>query len=645
MDFERDPNDEQKAKLDEASGTYISLDPITTIEKYFFYLPQLVQLGGADSNDEYTRLHSAGRRYTMLPVDEDNFIIDANARTIAVPSSFAKNGVGVQGDELCEVLYFEIDRYFDAMDLDTADIYIEWTRVDGQSGVSKPWVIDIESHPNKIIFGWALSSSITKEIGNLKFAVRFFQWADNEHTKLQYSWATQAQTVTIKSTLNFTLGSDDYMAELDTDNTIIARIQNSETYVTDNEEANVPIYIFNLDNNLVTRELAGGGTVTEEAGIQADGKVYIDLVMDNENNESYTFKVQARSTDGGIISYNWRKVGQGQYVGTEAYNTAEDTQSSIGIIFELTEDETADENKIYYERTTVNGVDAYRAYTRTLDGVNPNSEGLYERFATCTIKKIGEYYAIATNRKTGKNLKTQDSYTCVVPMPVEPTIVTQIPTYQIIPEVDGEINQVTLTVEAANTETNGSNKGTLSYTWWYKEDETDEVYQQIMLDEPTATLELVDGTTLPGITYKDERPATLEGFYMVKINNHKNMEDTSIDSIGCHVSYKAKAPVLSFPTGLKPSEDAPADTQIQFGYAVHVVVDSEWAAVHNNTEGFTYQWYKSEDLVNDPATDVLIEGATADTYTPTVSGNYYCVVTNHKNETTAETVSRVFSVA
>lgn len=645
MDFERDPNNAQKAKLDEASGTYISLDPITSIEKYFFYLPQLVQLGGADSNDEYTRLHSAGRRYTILPIDEDNFIIDANARTIAVPSSFAKNGVGVQGDELCEVLYFEIDRYFDAMDLDTADIYIEWTRVDGQSGVSKPWVIDIESNPNKIIFGWALSSSITKEVGNLKFAVRFFQWADNEHTKLQYSWATQAQTIAIKSTLNFTLGSDDYMAELDTDNTIIARIQNSETYVTDNEEANYPVYIFNLNNNLVDRELANGETVTEEAGIQEDGKVYIDLVIDGEGHESYTFKVQARSTDGGIISYNWLKMGQGHYIGTDAYDIAENTQSSIGILFELTEDTVANDDKIYYEKTTINGVNAYQSYTRSLDGVNPSEQGLYERFAICTIKKIGEYYAIATNRKTGKNLKQLESYTCVVPMPVEPTIVTQIPTYQIIPEIDGEVNQITLTVEATNTEVNGSNKGTLSYTWWYKEDETDEVYQQIMLDEPTATLELVDGTTLPGITYKDERPATLEGFYMVKVNNHKNMEDTSVDSIGCHVSYAAKAPVLSFPTGLKPSGSDIPDTQITFGQPVYVTVDSEWANVHNNTEGFTYQWYKTSDQTNDPSEDTLIEGATSASYVPTERAMYYCVVTNHKNETTAETVSRIFSVA
>ena len=645
MDFERDPNNENKAKLDEASGLYISLDPITTIEKYFSYLRYLVILGGADSNDEYTRLHSSGRRYTILPIDEDNFIIDANARTITVPTSFAKNGIGVEGDELSEVLYFEIDRYFDAMDLDTADIYIEWTRPDGQSGVSKPWVIDIESHPNKIIFGWALSSSITKEVGALKFAVRFFQWADSEHTKLQYSWATQVQTAIIKATLNFALSSNDYMAELDTDNTIIARIQNSETYVTDNEEANIPIYVFDLNNNLVTRELAGGGTEIQEAGVQADNKVYIDLVVDENNHESYTFKVQARSTDSGIISYNWLKKGQGQYVGTEAYNTAENTQSSIGITFELTEDETANADKIYYEKTTVNGVDAYKAFTRTLEGINPHNEGLYERFAFCTIEKIGEYYAVATNRKTGKNLKTKDSYTCVVPMPVEPSITTQIPSYQIIPEVAGEENKVILTVVAANDESNGSNKGTLSYTWWYKEDETDTTYQQIDLDEPTATLELIDGSTLPGITYKEERTPTLEGFYMVKVNNHKNMEDTSIDSIGCHVSYNAKAPVLSFPTGLKPAGSDIPDTQIAFGQSVDVIVDNAWSNVHNNTEGFTYQWYKTTDQTNDPAEDTLIEGATAASYVPTERAMYYCVVTNHKNNTTAETVSRIFSVA
>jgi hypothetical protein len=45
---------------------------------------------------------------------------------------------------------------------------------------------------------------------------------------------------------------------------------------------------------------------------------------------------------------------------------------------------------------------------------------------------------------------------------------------------------------------------------------------------------------------------------MVRVNNHKNMEDTHVDSAICRVSYHAKAPVLSFPSN-------EAETHVTFG--------------------------------------------------------------------------------
>lgn len=643
MDFEKDENN---VAIRDESGLYISKDPITTIEKYFYYLPQLVQLGGATSSEEYTVLHSAGRRYTMLPIDEDTFDIDANARTITVPADFAKNGIGVQGDELSEVLYFKIDRFFDAMDLDTADIYVEWTRPDGESGVSKPWVIDIESQPNKIIFGWALSSAITKDVGTLRFAVRFFQWADDEHTKLGYSWATQVQTAQIKSTLDFTLGSDDYIAELGTDATIISRIQKSKTYVTDNEEAAIPEYVFNLADNIVD-----GSAV----GKQEDGYVYIDLVDDGEGHETYTFKVQARSTDGGVISYTWSEKEHAYLLGTDADQGENGTKSVVGITFERTTD-TEVKNKVYYEQKTESGVTVYKAVDANNLGINestgepytPTDKGLYEKFATCTVKQIGTYHAVATNRKTGTNSTTGDSDLCIVPMPVDPTIGTELPSYNIIPEyINGEQvsdGSITLSVVATNQETNGSKNGTLSYTWWYKANESDTTYTQIK-DQTSSSLVITNGQLFTGITeVENEDPVeaeipSLEGFYMVRVNNHKNMEDTHVDSAICRVSYHAKAPVLSFPTN-------EAETHVTFGQEVHVTVDNTWKTTPGNSDGCTYLWYKSTDYdTNDPTNDSPVLGATGAIYRPEEQGNYYCVVTNHKNNTEASISSLVFSVA
>jgi hypothetical protein len=82
---------------------------ITTLEEYFSWLQNLSIIN---------------RKYTVLPLDEEHFEINANTRAINIPASFKKNGVAVQGDDLAEVLYFKIDRYFDYMDLNNTDIFI-----------------------------------------------------------------------------------------------------------------------------------------------------------------------------------------------------------------------------------------------------------------------------------------------------------------------------------------------------------------------------------------------------------------------------------------------------------------------------------------------------------------------------------------
>jgi hypothetical protein len=102
------------------TGLTIAEDPITTVEQYFSYLPDLIALGASDK--VYDALRAEGRRYTMLPLDEAAFTVDANTRAITVPPEFLANGVGVQGDKYAEILYFVVDRFFDISDLDTCYI-------------------------------------------------------------------------------------------------------------------------------------------------------------------------------------------------------------------------------------------------------------------------------------------------------------------------------------------------------------------------------------------------------------------------------------------------------------------------------------------------------------------------------------------
>ena len=86
---------------------------IDSLEQYFYYLPYLIQLN--QDGDQYYA--TSGRRYAILPLDEEHFEIDANSRAITVPASFRKNGIAVKGDQVAEIVYFRIARYFDFMDL------------------------------------------------------------------------------------------------------------------------------------------------------------------------------------------------------------------------------------------------------------------------------------------------------------------------------------------------------------------------------------------------------------------------------------------------------------------------------------------------------------------------------------------------
>lgn len=163
-------------------------------------------------------------KYVRLPLyeegheDEEIFQIDANARTIKIPSAFSKNGIGVVSDEFAEILWFKINRYFDIKDFGKADpnevlkdgnlhILIQWEAPDGAKGASFAYAIDKDTDPEYIYFGWAITADhLTAKAGNIKFAVRIMEYG--EDGKVSYSFATQAAAVAVKGNLSFDLTED-----------------------------------------------------------------------------------------------------------------------------------------------------------------------------------------------------------------------------------------------------------------------------------------------------------------------------------------------------------------------------------------------------------------------------------------------------
>lgn len=136
--------------------------------------------------------------YQILPIDEPNFTIDLNTRSIKPPKG--DYVYAVVGDDLAETLYFETDRYFDNVDLNDMTIAIV-VNTGKQKYLVPTSVRDITSRPAKIIFGWPISKEITENSTTLEFAVRFYTF--NEKQQLAYNLSTQANKLIVKPGLNY----------------------------------------------------------------------------------------------------------------------------------------------------------------------------------------------------------------------------------------------------------------------------------------------------------------------------------------------------------------------------------------------------------------------------------------------------------
>ena len=136
--------------------------------------------------------------YQILPIDEPNFIIDLNTRSIKPPKG--DYVYAVVGDDLAETLYFETDRYFDNVDLNDMTIAIV-VNTGKEKYLVPTSVRDITSRPAKIIFGWPISKEITENSTTLEFAVRFYTF--NEKQQLAYNLSTQTNKLIVKPGLNY----------------------------------------------------------------------------------------------------------------------------------------------------------------------------------------------------------------------------------------------------------------------------------------------------------------------------------------------------------------------------------------------------------------------------------------------------------
>jgi len=619
-DFDADGN-----FLISKNGQKVISNGITSLNEYFQHIEELSELAigeGRTGSDPY---------FLRLPLDEPFFEINANTRGITVPGELSQ--VGVVGDKLAEILFFKIDRYYDAVDLDTRHIYIEWELPDGTRGISRDFLRDTQSEKDKIIFGWLIDDVLTKQIGTIKFAVRFVEWTDRgdeaaANAQLLYSFSSLPATISISDTLHYTLFEDDEELKYNTDANVTAiqtfrgAFENANPDSADETApalAAIPVFVRNLDANatlmsegLYTRNLEGGAKNQPEGSLKLIGEAY--------------------SPDSGSITYMFGFKAQ-QEDGTQGMATKHD-------FIEVTD--YSDENRSYFIKAD-NGI--YESVSQTDIEALPEGTKVYEKIAYAIATRPGYYKVNARNRVSGKKTNTADSYMLYIPYAAMPEVTTQMADHFVISQVDYEETFNANAQSGANATSNieyiptaaaaakltlapvvkasdGSAAGqteNLSYQWYKSEDIYDTAMENAVLMEGAteATLEV-----------------TTPGCYAMKVDNHFNNDHTEtelLDAGVCRVTRMPEKPTINWSeweaTIIAGRVNIP-DLEVSVG----------------DHDKVLYAWHKITDNVEDKdpvaEADMLqasgelefnAEGKAMLPFRPLTNGRYYLILENQLN--------------
>ena len=214
---------------------------INDLETYFHHLRDLVY-GPNDEAAGNKQLLEEGYIFLKLPdvEEEGHFIIKANERKIDTSKFNAI--LSVQGDEIAEIVFFEIDRFFDATDLNQMDIAIQWsTKINGVNveDYTPAFIKYIDPKTDKLIFGWPITSEVTASAGAISFSVRFYKKDPVNSGKLLYSFTTLPATMNIGASLQVDIAN---IVADDPTNTILNRLMNSP--LDGVEDASTPWFVF-----------------------------------------------------------------------------------------------------------------------------------------------------------------------------------------------------------------------------------------------------------------------------------------------------------------------------------------------------------------------------------------------------------------
>lgn len=469
---------------------------VSSLEEYFSHLHDLIYGNPEDENGQ--AVQEAGYLFLKLPLDEPAFVIDANSRVITIPQNFVKNGLSVHGDEVAEIVFFEIDRFFDATDLSLQSISIQWEDAAGESNHISAFIRDIESKASedKLIFGWPITSEVTKNPGKLKFSVHFYTERDNSENPDEKSYSFFFSTLPATIMINEGLKLDPMKVDADNATSLIlGRIQNSPLGGVG--DATVPQFICYYDPE--AKKLKPLSTPSTEID-QVESEIVLAAI--------------ANKKDSGTLTYGWYHDEDGSLTGNSHDNWKTPLIENYGAYIEVDQ---------YWEGIATYFYKQDEKYVPIIVSAEDFEEKQTEHttlYLNCSAHKLtsesvkaGKYWVNAKNQYYGtKAFATEISKedfslvpTWTVKGPVTPEFTKDLSAEKIW-ATDEDPESLIVTVSNTDSST--------KYAWTY----TDARSQKSTLEDNTHTC-----------TVKNE------GDYQVTVSNTKNNKTVSTDSQVCRV--------------------------------------------------------------------------------------------------------------
>ena len=593
-------------------------------------------------------LKAISPKFVRLPLyeegheDEEIFEIDANARTIKVPSSFAKNGVGVVSDELAETVWFKINRYFDIKDFGQAvghdnstnlkdeelHILIQWEAPDGTKGASWAYAIDKDTDDDFIYFGWALTAEhLTKKAGNIKFAVRILEF--DPAGDLAYSFATQVAQVAIKPTLDFDITSGEFGIEEVADK-IASRIMDGRIAFCPvfAENGDLPSYIANLTDDKAELTVEAEAPSGMEDGYDAMAYIWYKK---GANDEDFA-EVPLTEIDGQP---------NGQY--SPALTVTESGQYYV-VVFGMVE--IVDNTAYIYDAESDPAVSASKEpfwYHTSVASSKSNICEIPAPIALEISEDWAEKFVLGQEDPNelvivlkGRQKILNDQTVGTIALKIEKTSSVS----QSITEPDFSIvlNDVPYSLDADDV-TIRINMDKLGYVAVESDAEFDESATYYIKENDVYSVAEISEFA-PDVTYYTAVPAT-PGYYRVTVINKLNgNEEETISAVICRVTNPPALPEFHLQVLLDGGAIAGAtyNPNISAGDSIEVVHNPLTA---EDTDELIYEWYFMKgNRPDDEFEDELIEGANGKIYKPTKEGNYYVKLINNFNGATISAISQ-----